>query len=173
VALVWVLGVWLLVRWVGSGALGVVLDPGVLGRVGCWVADGVTARTLVALVRLRHQLTSQRGQRATTLLVEEATALAWTGGASLLEGADALALLSPVPISDPPAHVRERAVSQALGQLETRLPELDAFAERRAQALLADHRRVREAAEALGRYSVKALLPADVIGLFVLLPKVD
>jgi hypothetical protein len=31
---------------------------------------------------------------------------------------------------------------------------------------------VREAADARGSYSVKALLPADVIGLFVLLPQV-
>ena len=148
-------------------------DPGVLGRVGCWVAEGVTARTLVALVRFRHQLNSQRGNQAVTLLVEEATAIAWTGGPAPLEGPDALALLSPLPVADPPVHVRERAVTHALGQLETRLPELDAFAERRAQTLLADHRRVREAAEGIGRYSVKALLPADVIGLFVLLPKVD
>lgn len=171
--LVSVLAETMLERTLGSGAISDVNDPGVLGRVGCWIAAGITARTLVALVRLRHQLTTQRGQQQTTLLVEEATAIAWTGDPNLLEGPDALALLSPVPISDPPPHVRERAVTQALGQLETRLPELDAFAERRAQALLADHRRVREAAEALGRYSVKALLPADVIGLFVLLPKVD
>jgi superfamily II DNA or RNA helicase len=171
--LVSVLAETMLERTLGSSTIADVNDPGVLGRVGCWVADGITARTLVALVRLRHQLTSQRGQQQTTLLVEEATAIAWTSDPSPLEGPDALALLSPVPISDPPPHVRERAVTQALGQLETRLPELDAFAERRAQALLADHRRVREAAEALGRYSVKALLPADVIGLFVLLPKVD
>ncbi|MFY0568948.1 helicase-related protein [Archangium lansingense] len=163
----------MLERTLGNVASADVNDPGVLGRVGCWVADGVTSRTLVALVRLRHQLTSQRGHQSTTLLVEEATAIAWTGGSAPLEGLDALALLSPLPVVDPPAHVRERAVTQALGQLETRLPELDAFAERRAQALLADHRRVREAAEALGRYNVKALLPADVIGLFVLLPKVD
>lgn len=147
-------------------------DPGVLGRVGCWVTDAISSRTLVAIVRLRHQLTSQREQRATTLLAEEATAIAWTSATTPLEGPDALALLSPAPVADPPTHVRERAVTQALGQLETRMSELDAFAERRAQALLADHRRVREAAEALGRYSVKALLPADVIGLFVLLPKV-
>lgn len=171
--LVSVLAETMLERTLGSGAISEVNDPGVLGRVGCWVAEGVTARTLVALVRLRHQLTSQRGQQQTTLLVEEATAIAWTGDPSPLEGSDALALLSPVPSSDPPPHVRDRAVAQALGQIETRLPELDAFAERRAQALLADHRRVREAAEALGRYSVKALLPADVIGLFVVLPKVD
>jgi hypothetical protein len=107
------------------------------------------------------------------MLVEEATAITLASGTGPLEGPDALALLSPDPVSDPPSHVRERAVAQALGQLETHMSDLDAFAERRAQALLADHRRVREAAEAVGRYSVKALLPADVIGLFVLLPKVD
>jgi superfamily II DNA or RNA helicase len=171
--LVSVLAETMLERTLGNGAISDANDPGVLGRVGCWVANGVSTRTVVALVRLRHQLTSQRGPRATTLLVEEATAIAWTGNPSPLEGPDALTLLSPTPSSDPPLHVRERAITQALDQLETRLPELDAFAERRAQALLADHRRVREAAEALGRYNVKALLPADIIGLFVLLPKVD
>jgi hypothetical protein len=150
-----------------------VSDPGVLGRVGCWVADGVTSRTLVALLRLRYQLTSQRGQRGTTLLVEEATALAWAGAANPLEGPEALQFLSPTPISDPPIHVRERALRQGLSEIERRKAELDAFAERRAQMLLADHRRVREAAEAIGRYSVKAMLPSDVIGLFVLLPPVN
>ena len=64
-------------------------------------------------------------------------------------------------------------MSQALAQLDARKTDLDAFAERRAQTLLADHRRVREAADARGSYSVKSLLPVDVIGLFVLLPKVD
>jgi superfamily II DNA or RNA helicase len=171
--LVSVLAETMLERTLGNAATADVNDPGMLGRVGCWVADGITARTLVALVRLRHQLTSQRGQEQTTLLVEEATAIAWIGEPHPLEGPDALALLSPVPISDPPQVVRERAVMQGLNQIETRLSELDAFAERRAHALLADHRRVREAAEAVGRYSVKALLPVDVIGLFVLLPKVN
>lgn len=170
--LVSVLAETMLERSLGAASSADASDPGVLGRVGCWVADGVTARALVALVRLRHQLTSQRGSQTSMVLVEEATAIAWTGDSLPLEGPDALALLSPTPLSEPPPHVRERAVTQALGQLETRQPDLDAFAERRAQALLVDHRRVREAAEALGRYSVKALLPADVIGLFVLLPKV-
>ena len=171
--LVSVLAETMLERTLGTGATSDVNDPGVLGRVGCWIAEGVTARTLVALVRLRHQLTSQRGLEQTTLLVEEATAIAWNGDPNPLEGPDALSLLSPIPIADPPPNVRERAVTQALGQLEARLPELDAFAERRAQALLADHRRVREAGDDRGRYGVKALLPADLIGLFVLLPKVD
>jgi superfamily II DNA or RNA helicase len=148
-------------------------DPGVLGRVGCWTSAAVTVRTVVALLRLRHQLVSQRSGRGSTLLVEEATALAWTGSSPApLEGPEALALLTPPPVADPPPHVRERWVQQGLAQLSERAAELDAFAERRAQALLADHRRVREAADARGSYSVKALLPADVIGLFVLLPRV-
>lgn len=171
--LVSVLAETMLERTLGTGTISDVNDPSVLGRVGCWIAEGITARTLVVLVRLRHQLASQRGQKQTILLVEEATAIAWTGSPTPLEGPDALALLSPNPVADPPPHVRERTVTQALGQLDTRLPELDAFAERRAQALLTDHRRVREAGDDRGRYSVKALLPADVIGLFVLLPKVD
>jgi len=149
-------------------------DPGVLGRVGCWVSPEVTERTTVVLLRLRHQLVTQRPNRTSTLLVEEATALAWAGSsASPLEGPDALALLKPPPAADPPAHVRERTVAQALTQLESRKPDLDAFAERRAQALLADHRRVREASQARGAYSVKALLPPDVIGVFILLPRVS
>ncbi len=109
--------------------------------------------------------------KSSTLLVEEATALASTGSSlTPLDGAEALA---PPPAVDPPAHVRERAVRQALAHLDARLPDLGAFAERRAQALLSDHRRAREAANARGSYRVKAPLPADVIGLFALLPRAD
>jgi superfamily II DNA or RNA helicase len=150
-------------------------DPGVLGRIGCWVSAAVTQRTTVVLLRLRHQLVTQRpGRPATTLLVEEATALAWEGGgrSSPVEGADALALLLPSPAGDPPPHVRDRLAGQALDLLEARAADLDAFALRRAEALLADHRRVREAAASRGTYGVKALLPPDVVALFVLLPPV-
>lgn len=149
-------------------------DPGVLGRVGCWVASGITSRTTVVLLRIRHQLVSQSRTRTNTLLVEEANALAWSGQTdALVEGADALALLTPPPLADPPSHVRERAVTRSLEQLTIRLAGLDAFAERRAQSLLEDHRRVRQAADARGSYSVRALVPPDVIGVFVLLPAVQ
>ncbi|WP_242333321.1 helicase-related protein [Anaeromyxobacter sp. SG66] len=150
-------------------------DASVLGRTGCWVSDAVKERTTVAILRLRHQLTEHRGGKASTLLVEEAAALGWAGAQSprVVEGLDALTLLVPPPAADPPANVTSRAVAQALELLAARAGELDAFARRRADALLADHRRVRSAAEATGRYAVHALLPADVIGLFVLLPKVS
>jgi superfamily II DNA or RNA helicase len=151
-------------------------DPGVLGRIGCWVSADVTERNLVLLLRLRHQLVTQKSGRTSTLLVEEATAVAWAGSSTTpLEGEAALALFTaaPPPGSDPPAHVRDRAVTYGLEQLAARRADLDALASRRAQALLADHRRVREASADRGSYSVKALLPTDVIGAFVLLPRVS
>jgi superfamily II DNA or RNA helicase len=171
--LVSVLADTLLERTLGVAGQNDETDPGVLGRVGCWVAEGVTSLTWVALVRLRHQLGAQRGTTSTTTLVEEAAAIAWGSNEIPMEGPDALKLLQPAPLSDPPPHVRDRFVAQAIAQLEARKVDLAAFAERRAQALLSDHRRVREAADARGSYSVKSLLPVDVIGLFVLLPKVN
>ena len=149
-------------------------DPSILGRVGCWIAPGISQRTWVVVLRLRHQLITARSGSPATLLVEEASALAWgPSGDIVLEGSEALGLLLPPPVSDPPPAVRDRMVRAALDALGPRRSDLTAFAERRAQALLADHRRVREAADARGSYSVKALSPVDVIGLYVLLPKVD
>jgi len=147
---------------------------GVLGRVGCWTSEGVSARTVVALLRLRHQLVAWRGRVAVPLLVEEAAAVAWAGAASapVAEGDQALGLLRLPPAGDLPPHVRDRMLAQALGELEGHQGELEAFATRRAEALLADHERVRESARAAGRHEVRPLLPPDVIALYVLLPKV-
>ena len=149
-------------------------DPSALGRTGCWIAPDVTVLTTVLLLRLRHQLVIQKPDAAVTLLVEEAASLAWAGpGTDALEGAAALSLLVPPPSGDPPPHVRQRQVQRALQQLHDRRAELDDFARSRAETLLADHRRVRQAAHARGTYSVNPLLPADIIGLYVLLPRVD
>ena len=150
-------------------------DPSVLGRVGCWISEGVRGRTTVALLRLRHQLLSRSRHRETTLMVEEAAALAWvaprTNGP--IAGPEALSLLALPPADDPPRHVREREVARALALLQERAADLEAFAAARASALLEDHLRVRGASRATGGTSVQALPRPDVIGVYVLLPKVD
>lgn len=146
--------------------------PASLGRVGCWIADQITARTIVVLLRLRHQLTSSRAKQSIAL-VEEASALAFVGDAPPLAGQAALDLLVPAPLGDPPPHVRDRFVQQAMQLLGNRSSDLQRHAEDRAAALLADHRRVRQAAEARGSYSVRAMQPVDVVAAFVLLPKVQ
>ena len=146
---------------------------GALGRVGCWSTEAVTARTVVALLRLRHQLVAWRWRQAIPLLVEEAAALAWAGadGRPLAEGDDALNLLRAPPAGDLLPHVRDRILDQALGELDQRRDLLAGYATRRAEALLADHERVRESARATGRHEVHPLLPPDVIALYVLLPR--
>jgi superfamily II DNA or RNA helicase len=145
--------------------------PATLGRAGCWTTNAVSRATVVTLLRLRHQLLTQSARGEATLLVEEATAIALSPqGELLLTGLDAMALLDAPPCSELAEQARLRKVNDALSLLARQQATLDDFARQRAQALLADHRRVREAASGRGQYSVKALLPVDVIGVFVLLP---
>ena len=150
-------------------------DPGILGRVGCWISRGVRGRTTVALLRLRHQLVSRTRHQDTTLMVEEAAALAWAAPRTngTIAGPEALSLLAFPPTDDPPRHVREREVARALALLQERAADLEEFAATRAQALLDDHLRVREASRATGNTSVHALPRPDVIGVYVLLPQVS
>ena len=108
-------------------------------------------------------------------MVEEAAAVAWaaprTNGP--ITGREALSLLALPPAGDPPQLVRERESARALLLLQESSTDLEAFAATRADALLADHLRVREASRATGSTAVQALPRPDVIGVYVLLPKVD
>ena len=152
--------------------------PGVLGRTGCWVTGAVRTRTTVALLRLRHTLSVTRAGVTRTILVEEATAFAWvtlpdTTRPDHVTGSQASALLDAAVAGEPPVPVRDRQVRQALADLKAHRDDLDAYARSRAGVLLADHRRVREAADARGMYAVTSQQPADVVALFVLLPRAD
>ena len=155
-------------------------DPAVLGRAGCWATTAVESRTTVLLLRLRHQLSS--GRDAGTLLVEEAAALALPAKgagdpAFLVTGQEPLGWLTSPVAEQVDDRVRQAEVERALAQWPQWQPLLEAFAHERADALLADHVRVREASDPdvrRGRRrdhtSVAPLLPVDVIGMFVLLP---
>ena len=150
-------------------------DPAVLGRVGCWISEQAQRRTTVALLRLRHHLLSRRRHQETTLMVEEAAALAWVTPHTEepISGSDALSLLELPPVGDPPQHVREREAARALALLQERGSQMEDFTATRANVLLEDHLRVRDASRATGSTSVQALPRPDVIGVYVLLPKVD
>ena len=149
-------------------------DLSVLGRVGCWISADVQSRTTVALLRLRHQLVSRARRRETTLMVEEATALAWSAPAAKtpITGTDALSLLALPPADDPPPHVRRREVQRALALMGERTDDMEALAAERARTLLDDHLRVRQASRGSGTTTVHAIPRPDVIAAFVLLPKV-
>lgn len=143
-----------------------------LGRIGVWRSPAVDSVTTVLLLRLRHQITTTRSGRSSVLLVEEALPVAWQGRANATEvqGDQLLSWLQAPASGNLPEPVRQREIRNVLALLDDRREALDAIADVQAERLLADHRRVRQAADARGRYDVRALKPVDVIASFVLMP---
>lgn len=143
-----------------------------VARVGAAFVGHVNFKTTVVLLRLRHQLNITRDNQTRLMLCEETVAVGITGSGPLneLTPTDARELLGAEAVRNMPAVIRDRHLQQALDTLPDWRGELDAIAQSRANALLADHRRVREAAEARGSYQVTASLPVDVMGVYVLVP---
>jgi hypothetical protein len=147
-------------------------DDGAAARAGAAFVNAVDLKTTLLLLRIRHQLTVTHGGHTRLLMCEEAAAVAAMGGGPFneLTPEQTRRLLGAEAIRNMPAPLRDRQVQSALDALPGWQPELEAIAKARAQALLQDHRRVREAAEGRGSYQVSASLPVDVMGVYVLLP---
>ncbi|MBO2834812.1 helicase-related protein [Pseudomonas aeruginosa] len=141
-------------------------------RAGAWFTSAVQLRTTVLLVRLRTQLTMTRADQRRELLAEEAIAVAVSGQnpPQILTPAEVLALMQQPVSRNMAPEMRQRQVEQALELVEGWQPALDDIARQRANDLLKDHRRVRNAAKAKGTYDVHPQLPVDVVGLYVLMP---
>lgn len=148
-----------------------------LGRAGAWPTKAVTTVTTVLLLRLRFKLTIQ-SRRERLLLAEEAQAVGLTSGVLSATGDAARALLEAHAAGDLAEPARQRALVRALEGLDAALAgPIAQYARERAEALADDHERVRSAdgrrAAGTGgsRVTVEPVLPADVIGLYVLLPE--
>lgn len=143
-----------------------------LGRAGVWRTRAVTRMTTVLLLRLRFTLvTSGRSNR--TLLAEEATALAFAGADRTTgqSGPEVLALLEAEASGNLERDVIERRVSEALGRVADYGDAIAVYAAQRAAVLSHDHERVTEAAHGGSTTEVNPVLPADIIGLYVLIPE--
>ena len=147
-------------------------DSTAVARAGVAFVGAVTLKTTVLLLRIRHQLTVTHGTQSRLLMCEEAIAVAASGSDPFTEQTpdQTRALLGTEATRNLPAALRDRQLQSALDALAGWQPQLEAIAKARAQALLQDHRRVREAAEGRGSYQVTASLPVDVMGVYVLLP---
>jgi hypothetical protein len=155
------------------------LDPGgvegkaTLGRAGVWMTRGVDKLTTLLVLRLRFKLVTS-GRR--TLLAEEATGLAFAPNAetAFAVGAEALDLLEHEATRsiEPPAN--QRQIDNALGRLGDYQSAIAAYAAERAAALSHDHERVKAATRGEGvTTTVLPVLPADIIGLYVLVPEAN
>ncbi|QQN52246.1 helicase-related protein [Stutzerimonas balearica] len=141
-------------------------------RCAATLTDDVDVVTTIYLLRLRHQLSYVRRREPFQMMAEETVALAVRGRANPQWLADDSVnrLLECTPSGNLPAEAVQREVGAALDFLAAHPQPLQALAEQRAQALLADHERVRAAARDVGHHSVSPCLPVDVMGVYVLLP---
>lgn len=149
-------------------------DADAVARAGAAFVSNVSLKTTVLLLRLRHQLSIARDAGARLMLCEETIAVASSGSAmpEVLTPEQTHAMLGAEAVRNMPTPVRDLHIKQALQTLPDWQPHLEDLARERAQALLQDHRRVRDAAEAKGTYQVTASLPVDVMGVYVLVPVV-
>ncbi|PLL13935.1 helicase [Tabrizicola sp. TH137] len=151
------------------------LDPEALsglgiGRVGAWPTSAVQQMTRLALLRIRFKLTVH-ARKERLLLAEEAALVAIQGGRIVAAGEAARELLNTPADADLAPSARDRFIAKAKEDLPGLLDgPLAEFVNSRAEELMQDHARLRAAAGSASRVTVEAVLPPDVIGLFVLMP---
>lgn len=145
---------------------------GIAARCAATLTDAVEVVTTLYLLRLRHQLGYVRRRQPFQMMAEETVALAVAGRShpQWLQGEEVAHLLACTPSGNLPAETVQREIRTALEFIAAHPQQLQTLAEHRAETLLVDHQRVREAARDVGQYSVNACLPVDVMGVYVLLP---
>ncbi len=162
-----------LARYVLDTALDARAD-GVARRAGVVRTDAVSTRTLLLLARYRFHLLDGEAATRRQLLAEDAALLAFTGEPDHPEWLNtdrANELLNARPSGNVSIEQARDVLGEVIGRSEGWLPGLEEDARRRAEKLLADHRRVRQSSGGRVRgLVVEAQRPVDVIGVYVLLP---
>ena len=159
------------------------LDPAVPGprparRCGAMRTDAVARRTTLLLVRFRLQLSLPGRAGPRPLVAEEAATLAYRGRASdpeWLPPEEVEALLAAQPAGNIAPDLAREDLDRAIGQLAALRPHLNAAADAAAARLRDSHTRARQAARQAGaaRITVQAHKPADVLGVYLYLPRVS
>jgi hypothetical protein len=157
------------------------LSESVARRCGVIRTSQVQRRTTVLLLRLRYHIITRRRNgdgtfQETPLLVEDAQLLAFEGApqqARWLEPEAAEALLHVTPEANITPDQASHALRRILEGLDAIRPYLDDVAAAHGDELLNAHGRVRTASRTRGvSYRVQPILPPDILGIYVYLPKV-
>ena len=160
-----------LAGYVLESALDPVGDQPIASRSGAAVSREVAKVTRIYLLRLRHRL----DVRKRALVVEETQAVAAIGAGEsaqwITEPAEVEKVLHFIPSSNLTATAVQNAVRRATEFAAAQTNWFNDFASKRAEELLSDHRRVRDASGDRGKFAVAPILPVDVMGVFVLLPE--
>ncbi|MCB1865037.1 MAG: DEAD/DEAH box helicase [Chromatiales bacterium] len=147
----------------------------IAARCGAVSTSVVEARTTLLVARFRFHL-KVAGRDGETLLCEEILPLAFTGPVDAPQwlGAEIGERLLD---ARPERNLLPTAIEQQMNLLLPSLPRvqeaLAALAAERAAAQLEAHERVREASRKRGRVSIEPVLPVDILGAYVLLPRLN
>jgi hypothetical protein len=170
-----------IIEGLASWTLDQALDPvardvrSVAARCGVVSSSAVTTRTTLLLARFRYHLQIDKAD-AETILAEEIVPLACTGSADApewLTPEEGERLLSARPDRNLIATAIEQQISILFAALPNFQQALEGVALKRASAQLAAHERVREASRTKGRVTIQPVLPVDILGAYVLLPRLS
>ena len=167
-----------IVEGLAAHVLDAALDPLIESparRCGVIRTRAVATRTTLLLLRLRYHILTRRGSETIPLLAEDCQTVGFTGAPEAAQWLPAEAV-SALLAAEPSANIApEQAaffLKKVTGGVTALAPKLDALAAERGEALLEAHRRVRTAARMRGvSYEVRAHLPPDLLGIYVLLPE--
>jgi superfamily II DNA or RNA helicase len=155
------------------------LDPAardarpIASRCGVVSTSLVKVRTTLVITRFRFHL-KVTGIASETILCEEIVPLAFNGSPAnpeWLRAEDGEKLLAARPEQNLIATAIEQQVGLLIGSFVAIQRALEPVASQRAAAQLQAHERVREASKGKGRVSIEPVLPVDLLGAYVLLPK--
>jgi len=165
-----------------AGLAGYIVDTALDGRpdavarrCGAIRTSAVERRTTLLLLRFRYHITRRSGEISRQMLAEECRLVAFEGApasARWLDDVRAEELTAAVPAQNMSVETKREFLRKALdGYDRDLLPHLETVASERARELLESHRRVRAASGTRGvSYEVRAQLPVDLLGVFILLP---
>jgi len=153
------------------------LDPlagGVARRTGAMRTRGVATRTTILLVRYRYDLQTITLTGSSTELCEECRLLAFTGApqfALWMSASDSEKLLDLKPDANIGPDQARQFTARIVEGIAALLPRIQQEGDDRAAVLARSHQRVRAAARRKDvSIKVSAHSPADILGVFVLLP---
>jgi len=163
-----------LANYVTNGALDG-LEDSVAKRSGVIRTSAVKQMSTVLLVRFRyHIITTKEGQEY-PLLAEDCKLIGLEGFPSdgkWLEESIIESLLNLRPEANIDSNLAADCIRDIISEIDSINKHIEQIAVENGDKLLEAHRRVRTAAQAKGlRFEVQPKLPADILGIYIYLPK--
>ncbi len=145
------------------------------GRCSVIETSAVNEAYSLFLIRLRHQIATELSQTSRHLMAEEVIVVASKGMVTpeWIPEEEALRLFDCEPSGTLSERVQRMNVEKALEFYHSQEQEIAQICKDHADQLLETNRQVRSAASARGKVSVRPCFPADLMGVYVLLPSVE